>query len=315
MATFASTCRGLVSVVVPCYNQANFLPEAIESVLAQTYGRVEVVVVNDGSTDDTAAVASRYERVRCISQLNGGQGAARNEGLKRATGEYVLFLDSDDRLLPDALEIGMQCLASRPGCVFAAGRCVYIGPAGGRRHTTYRPVIDRNHYLNLLITNHIWTPGTVLFRTAVVRRLGGFKTTVSGAEDYDLYLRIARNHRIWCHENVVTEYRQHDTNFSRRPGSMLRSTLDVIDAQRGYLRGDKLAERALRRAISKAHRMYGEPLVNSIRKQVRAHEWRQAVSALAALLQYYPTGLLKHARRKLHRMALGYKGDKLKAVD
>ena len=79
MATLVTTRRGLVSVVIPCYNQANFLPEAIESVLAQTYGRVEVVVVNDGSTDDTAAVASRYEWVRCISQPNGGQGVARNE--------------------------------------------------------------------------------------------------------------------------------------------------------------------------------------------------------------------------------------------
>ena len=116
---------------------------------------------------------------------------------------------------------------------------------------TYFPVIDRNHYLNLLITNYIWTPGAVLFRTAVVRHLGGFKTTVSGAEDYDLYLRIARNHRIWCHGNVVAEYRQHGANFSRNPGLMLRSTLDVIHAQRGCVGGNKLAERALRRAISK----------------------------------------------------------------
>jgi hypothetical protein len=70
----------------------------------------------------------------------------------------------------------------------------------------------------------------------------------------------------------------------------------------------------LRRATSKAHSLYGELLVNSVRKQVRAHEWRQAVSALAALLQYYPTGLLKHARRKLHRMALGYKRQTRKAI-
>jgi glycosyltransferase involved in cell wall biosynthesis len=314
MATFVSSRRGLVSVVVPCYNQANFLAEAIDSVLAQTYGRIEVVVVNDGSTDDTAAVASRYERVRCISQLNGGQGAARNEGLKHATGEYVLFLDSDDRLLPPALEIGVQCLASRPGCAFAAGRCVYIGPDGGRRRTTYLPVIDRNHYLNLLITNYIWTPGAVLFRTAVVRHLGGFKTTVSGAEDYDLYLRIARNHRIWCHGNVVVEYRQHGANFSRNPGLMLRSTLDVIHAQRGCVGGNKLAERALRRATSKAYSSYGEPLVNSVGKQVRARQWRRAVSAIAALLQYYPTGVLAHARRKLRRVALGYKRETGKAI-
>ena len=313
-STFVSTQRGLVSVVIPCYNQANFLAEALESVLAQTYARVEVIVVNDGSTDDTVAVASRYERVRCISQLNGGQGAARNEGLKHATGEYVLFLDSDDRLLPHALEIGVACLTPRPGCAFAAGRCVYIGPEGGRRRTTYLPVIDRNHYLNLLITNCIWTPGAALFRTAVVRRLGGFKTTVSGAEDYDLYLRIARNHRIWCHGNVVVEYRQHGTNFSRNPGLMLQSTLDVIRAQRGCVDGNTLAERAFRRAISQAHRQYGEPLVNSVGTHVRAHEWRRAASAFAALLHYYPSGLFPQARRKLRRVALGEKREMGKAI-
>lgn len=306
--------RGLVSVVIPCYNQANFLPQAIESVLTQTYGRVEIVVVNDGSTDDTVSVAGRYEHVRCISQLNGGQGAARNEGLKHATGDYVLFLDSDDRLLPHALEIGVQCLTSRPGCAFAAGRCVYIGPDGGQLCTTYRPVIDRNHYLNLLITNCIWTPGAALFRTAVVRRLGGFKTTVSGAEDYDLYLRIARNHRIWYHGNVVVEYRQHGTNFSRKPGLMLRSTLDVLHAQRGCVQGDRLAERALGRALDKTRESYGELLVKSVRRQLRAREWRQVVSALSALLRYYPTGLLKHTRRKLHRVALGYKREPGKAI-
>lgn len=314
MATSLSTRRGLVSVVIPCYNQANFLAEAIESVLAQTYGHVEIVVVNDGSIDDTVAVAGRYEQVRCISQLNAGIATARNEGLKHATGEYVLFLDSDDRLLPDALEIGVQCLVSRPRCAFAAGRCVYIGPDGGRRPTTYRPVVDRNHYLNLLITNYIWSPGMVLFRTAVVRHLGGFTTTVPGAEDYYLYLCIARNHRIWCHGNVVAEYRQHEASFSRKAGLMLRSTLRVIDAQRGCVRGDKLAERALRRATSKAHRLYGEPLINSVGKQVNAHEWRQAVSALAALLQYYPTGLLERVRRKLRRMALGYKREPGKVI-
>src|SRR5215831_5403862 len=100
----------LVSVVIPCYNQAAFLSEAVESVLSQTHRRVEILVDDDGSTDGTVAVARSYEGVRCISQANQGQGTARNEGLKRATGEYVVFLDSDDRPRPRALEVGVRCL-------------------------------------------------------------------------------------------------------------------------------------------------------------------------------------------------------------
>src|SRR5262249_33255039 len=98
----------LVSVVIPCYNQARFLGQAIESVKAQTHPFVEIVVVDDGSTDDTVAVASRYRSVRCVTQHNQGQGAARNKGLTYVSGGYVVFLDSDDRLLPPALETGLR---------------------------------------------------------------------------------------------------------------------------------------------------------------------------------------------------------------
>src|ERR687894_2072239 len=100
---------GLVTVVIPCYNQAHFLGEAIESVLSQTYPHFEIVVVDDGSTDNTSEVASGYppDKVRLIRQENKGLSAARNAGLGRSGGEYVVFLDSDDRLLAEALEVGV----------------------------------------------------------------------------------------------------------------------------------------------------------------------------------------------------------------
>jgi glycosyltransferase involved in cell wall biosynthesis len=102
---------GLVSVVIPCYNQARFLGEAIESVLSQSYRAFEVVVVDDGSTDNTSEVVARYAGadagVRLIRQENRGLAGARNRGLAEAEGEYVVFLDSDDRLLPDALQVGV----------------------------------------------------------------------------------------------------------------------------------------------------------------------------------------------------------------
>src|SRR5215218_6482487 len=108
---------GLVSVVIPCYNQAHFLDEAIESVLSQSYTNFEVIVVDDGSEDETARVASGYAledpRVCLIRQ--------QNRGLAEARGEYVVFLDSDDRLLGDALAVGVRELESHPRCAFVSG--------------------------------------------------------------------------------------------------------------------------------------------------------------------------------------------------
>ena len=91
----------VVSVVIPCYRQAHFLPDAIESVLAQTYPHFEIIVVDDGSPDDTRAVAGRYPGVRCLRQRNRGLSAARNAGLAASIGTYVVFLDADDRLTPE----------------------------------------------------------------------------------------------------------------------------------------------------------------------------------------------------------------------
>src|SRR5215208_5142350 len=92
-----------ISVIIPCYNGAGFLSEAIESVLAQRYPDLETIVVDDGSTDNSLAIAAQYPEIRSISQRNAGVAAARNTGLRYSAGEYIVFLDQDDRLLPDAL--------------------------------------------------------------------------------------------------------------------------------------------------------------------------------------------------------------------
>src|SRR5262245_8511327 len=110
---------GLVSIVIPCFNQARFLATAIESALAQTDQRCEIIVVDDGSTDDTRTVAAEYPTVTCISQTNAGLPAARNCGLRRSTGEYVIFLDADDRLLAEAAKRGVGELLRNPDCAFA----------------------------------------------------------------------------------------------------------------------------------------------------------------------------------------------------
>jgi len=301
----------VVSVVIPCYNQAEFLGDAIESVMAQTCARSDVVVVDDGSTDRSADVAARYSGVRCLSQTNKGAGAARNAGLKHVFGEFVVFLDADDRLLPHAFEAGLRCFGAHPECALVAGRCVKIGRDGARQHTRHDPVVERDHYLRLLTANYIFTPATVMLRAAVIRRIGGFKTRVWGSEDYDLYLRIARHYRIWCHDQVVAEYRQHETNISRRSILMMRSTITVMRGQRAFVRGDLRAQQARREGVRHLQNTYGERAIDAARRHFRAREWRAAIAHLARLIQYYPTGVVRHTYRKLSRIALGHKPETL----
>src|SRR5438552_14718440 len=114
---------GLVSVIIPCYNQADFLHQAIKSALAQTYSHREILVVDDGSTENIAELTSSYPRVRYIRQENSGVSAARNTALTHSRGEYLVCLDADDRLLPDALDRWVNYLRDDQDCGFAAGCC------------------------------------------------------------------------------------------------------------------------------------------------------------------------------------------------
>ena len=119
--------ENLVSVVIPTYNRATELPSAIESVLGQTYPSVEVIIVDDGSTDGTEAlIQTRFPRVRYLRQSNRGPAAARNAGIKAASGPYIAFLDSDDRWMPQKLERQIGLLRERPevGLVFSTVRFV-----------------------------------------------------------------------------------------------------------------------------------------------------------------------------------------------
>src|SRR5918994_6968888 len=125
---------GKVSVVIPCYNQARFLGEAIQSVLCQGYPDLEIIVVDDGSTDATGEVASNFAkedpRVGLVRQENRGLAAARNRGLSEAGGGDVVFLDSDDRLVSGALAVGIRELEANPGCAFVSGLCRKITADG-----------------------------------------------------------------------------------------------------------------------------------------------------------------------------------------
>jgi glycosyltransferase involved in cell wall biosynthesis len=285
------TGMALVSVIIPCYNQARFLSEAIESVLSQSYPHFEVVVIDDGSTDNTSEVASRYPGVRCIRQENQGLAGARNAGIRHSNGSYLVFLDADDRLLPGALAVGLKSLKEHPECAFVSGRWKTIAADGSPLSTPSQPRVEKDHYGALLRTCYISTPAAVMYQRIMLEYARGFDTSVSASADYDLYLRVAREYPVHHHGEVVAEYRQHGANMTRNAALMLGSEMTVLRRQRKYVwRGRQY--KAYKAGVRHSIEYFGEPLVEEVQGHMRERQWLWAMRGLLVLLRYHPRGFL-----------------------
>lgn len=296
----------LVSVVIPCYSQAHLLPVAIESALAQEGASVEVIVVDDGSPDDVRAVVDRYASVRYIRQRNQGLSAARNTGLRKSSGEYVLFLDADDRLLPGAIAAGLACFADHPESAFVYGDFRFMSEDGRPLRRRERRPLDVDLYGGMLIRNHIEMTSTVLFRRDILEREGAFDASLRSAEDYDLLLRLSRLHPTSFHRELVAEYRRYEhqgSSLSQNPGVMLRSTMRVLRRQRRFVRGNAFYETQLARGRRFFQDYYGGELVGRVRSLLHEHRWLDALRGTILLLRFYPRGigerLLRRARTAL----------------
>jgi hypothetical protein len=258
-AQVEATPAELVTVVIPCFRQAHFLPEAIESVLVQTHGAVEVVVVDDGSPDNVGEVAARYPGVKCLRQPNGGLAAARNTGLEEASGEFLLFLDADDRLLPEAIERGLEELRVDAEAMMAAGTWQLIGEAGEPLPAD-PPQQPPLAFPALLESCFISTPAAVLYRRDLFGRIGGFDPEVSASADYDLYLRTAARFPVRLHPHTVAEYRRHGANMTRDPELIMTAETTVLERQAPLVADDPDLREALLRGIERSRNYHGERL-------------------------------------------------------
>jgi glycosyltransferase involved in cell wall biosynthesis len=298
----ACAARRPASIVIPCFNQAAFVGQAIGSALAQTAPGTEVIVVDDGSTDATAEVAGRFAGVRVIRQPNTGVATARNTGLAAASGDFVVFLDADDELLPDAVAIGMDALRRRPEAAAAAGCAVPID-ANGRSLAAVWPSPDTDdgmRYAELFAGNFIWTPGAAIFRRALVLRAGGFDSRWSGAADYALYLRLAAEWPIHWHGTPVVRYRQHPQSMSCDDAAMLRNTLAVMRDERARLRSPR-ERRAWRHGLQQWREWYGQRLLERCGDDFRRGAWANVVARALDLLALHPGALARRLRDKVAR--------------
>ena len=212
-----------ISAIVPAYNGDRYLAQAIDSILQQTYRDYEIIVVDDGSTDNTAKVAQQYgDRLRYLRQRNQGVAASRNLGLAAALGEYIAFLDQDDVLLPDKFAQQVELLDRDRdlGIVNSGWQICQHDEQNQGSSVTLAAVQPWQQIPELNAANLIiWKPvflGAMLFRRVWLERAGGFNTTLEQTPDVDLVMRLAKMGcpAAWV-EQITVKYRQHEGNASR----------------------------------------------------------------------------------------------------
>jgi glycosyltransferase involved in cell wall biosynthesis len=224
-----------VSIVMPCFNAATHLPDSVGSVLAQTMGDWELIVVDDGSTDASLVwLRSQTDpRIRPLSQANQGVSSARNAGLAVAHGVYVAFLDADDTWASDFLEKMRAALQNRPDAVLAYCGWQNLGLPGGRGAPFVPPDYETPAKAETLFAGCRWPIHAALVRREAVATAGGFDPTLKNAEDYALWLRVATNAPIVRVPELLAFYHFHGNG--QASDDRARAALQQWQAQRAYL--------------------------------------------------------------------------------
>ncbi|TDN39604.1 glycosyltransferase [Hymenobacter sp. UV11] len=311
MTNRSTTVYPLISVIIPCYNHGVYLAEALASIQRQEYPAVEVVVVDDGSTDDTEDVAQRYPWVRYIYQTNQGLSAARNTGIAHSTGQYLVFLDADDWLLPEALKTNAQWLQQNAALAFVSGGHDKVLTATGKVSDDSQEVAT-DHYLQLLQGNYIGMHAAVMYHRWVFDEFA-YDTSLDACEDYDLYLRIARAHPIAHHTQRIAAYRLHSTNMSGNVPLMLSTVLTALSSQQPHLRTPREKQAYVQgRAIWKHY--YGQKLYDHLSVNERAATKAELLMLLEVkpfLLTRYLSDLTAAKLKKLLKRYIPNAGLKL----
>ena len=205
------TCMEKVSVIMPCYNAEAHLERGLKSVLGQSHSNIELIAVDDGSTDSTAAMlkAVKDRRVRVITQKNRGVCAARNRGLKEATGALIAFLDSDDTWDRNCLEKLFGGLERDTDAVLSYCGWQNVGLEGGKGRPYVPPDYEREDKDLQMLTSCPWPIHAALTKKSAIEAAGGFDERYRNAEDYGLWLRVAQG-RITLVPEVLAFYHFHD---------------------------------------------------------------------------------------------------------
>jgi len=259
-----------VSVIIPTYNRAGYLGEAIQSVLDQAFGDFELIVVDDGSTDSTREVVSSFidTRVRYIYQENGGVSSARNTGIKASEAEYIAFIDSDDIWLPGNLELKVKLLDSRPEVGLVCSDAYFFdnntGTTLGRRwhdRTLHDWVnlekIAKQPLKELLYKGCFIMPQATMIRRRVFATVGYFDESLPTSEDWDLFVRIFQRFPLEIIDIPLLKIRRHGTSLSENQEKVYRGAVVAVNKAigSGSFSGEEL--KLLKERLAFEHSRYG----------------------------------------------------------
>jgi glycosyltransferase involved in cell wall biosynthesis len=301
--------NALVSAVIPTYNYGRFVCAAVDSALAQTYQPLEIIVVDDGSTDDTRERLSRYgDRIRYIYQQNKHLSAARNTGIAAARGQYIALLDSDDVWAPQKIAAQMELFTRFPEAGLVATARFNIDP-DNRRLGESGIESSPTGYVELTVRDLLeysaFAPSAALIRKVCLDAVGPFDETLRSVEDLDMWLRLAQRYRVLKLTAPLTGFRVHPGSMSTHAEPMLRNHLKVLDkvfagAEDGRLR--RLAEARLYREVAWMRYTSGDArgAVRDLWRSVRLWPWalrnkegRRARGQRAKMLATYTVAALR----------------------
>ncbi len=317
-ASLAQCKPGLVSVIVPVYNRADLVGATLESILAQTYRNIEIIAVNDGSTDTSLEVLKAYadkypDKVKLIDQQNTGQVRARNNGIQHAQGEFIAFLDSDDTWAREKLELQIPLFTPKTGLVYCGINEV------DQNNTIIRTVpceagMRGSIYRKLLIKNRM-TGGSVVVSRTALESVGVFDESLQAAENWDLWIRTARNFKVNYLNKPLVNYLKHSGNLSSNAERMSQAAWALL--QKHLPPSSNNGELRQTYALAYAHFYYNQAVMHFGAGDYRRarisflHCWRykplyqdSAVRMLRSLMGRGINRLLSNCKNKMNLLIL-----------
>lgn len=221
----------VISVIIPVYNGAKTIKETIESVLQQTYKTFELIVINDGSQDETLAIISSIQdpRIKVFSYPNAGLSATRNRGIVRSCGEFIAFLDADDLWTKDKLAAQLEALQQNPQAAVAYSWTDHIDENSKYLRPASYNSCNGNVYERLLIGNFLVCGSNTLIRTEALHKVGGFDESLNSAEDWDMWLRLASHYEFVVVPRPQVLYRISPYSMSANIFKMESASLQVLE--------------------------------------------------------------------------------------
>jgi glycosyltransferase involved in cell wall biosynthesis len=248
----------LVSVIIPAYNGQEYIREAIESVFAQTYRPIEILVVDDGSPTSMKELVESYgPEVRYLRQENGGTAAARNLGWRSANGEFVALLDQDDLWLPRKLELQVPRFDEDPRIGLVAGWMEVFDTTNGEVKGTHK--VPAEMTVHDMIGHELPPVQTMIFRKTALEKIGGFDSTLRGTDDWDINIRIAAEYRVLGIQQVLGRARMHPCQQGSNGEQMYLNSLRVLKKHKHVHAGCAECDAALRksrRLVREYHSLY-----------------------------------------------------------